>query len=153
MAEGYDCQLFTAGAEGDYAFAEHVLESLPDDVLAGRVALAPRPQKPAQLVQLVADSDAVIAQRMHPTIIAYALRRPSVGLGWNQKLDSFFTSVERAGYCVPATDLCVDRVTDLLAQALAEGIPADRHAAVTSEARANIQSLARALRKDPHKTA
>lgn len=91
---GYEWQLFTNGLRADYCFALEILKAAGKENERERY-LVDRAIFTKQLIQTIAGYKGIIAGRMHSNIIAYALKVPSVGLVWNEKLSYWG---ERIGY-------------------------------------------------------
>lgn len=77
---GYQWKIFTNGLEQDERFAKDVL----DEIGHGEMLL--QPLNASMLVSTIGEMQGMIACRMHSNIIAYALKIPSVGLVWNDKM-------------------------------------------------------------------
>ena len=107
----------------------------------GAITDAPPPGTPAELAAIISQLSGVVAHRLHACILAYAFRRPIVGLGWDRKLESFFQSVGLDPCFLPAGNLTPQKAGSLLDMALAGGIDPARHAAAVAETRAAIQSV------------
>ncbi|MCP5405483.1 MAG: polysaccharide pyruvyl transferase family protein [Pseudomonadaceae bacterium] len=147
LAKQYDILLFTNGE--DDAFLRQLeaeLPTLPVKVRA-RIRVAPRPLKPAQLVALIRTADAMVGHRLHANIVAYSYRVPHIGLGWDDKLKSFFKSIDRPDFIITGNAGAPRKVAALVARALAEGIDTKTHTKVLEEARQGIRTLAAAIRQ------
>lgn len=142
-ARGHRVTLFCNGAAEDRAAVEAVTRDpgIAAAMAAGTVIAEPPPDTPAELAAIIGRLSAVVAHRLHACILAYAFRRPVVGLGWDRKLESFFQSAGLEPYFLPAADLTPQKAARLLDSALAEGINRARHAAAVAETRAAIQSI------------
>lgn len=55
----------------------------------------PTPTKPSELYNIISTSNMIVAHRLHANIIAYSLGVPSIGLNWDDKVESFFSTTER----------------------------------------------------------
>jgi polysaccharide pyruvyl transferase WcaK-like protein len=146
VANGYDIALFTNGAGEDVAFAAQLGERLKQAGPTGsHIRVAPRCGTPRELAALLAGFDALIAHRLHASILAYSYRVPHIGLLWDGKLSSFFASVGRADHAVPFSAATIPTIVPLLARARAEGVDEDVHARVLGETSEAIDQLAHAL--------
>lgn len=147
--DGMDCVVFSSGLEVDQAFVDEVKEACGADYPAScaRAQFPERFSTPDQMVSLISSLDGVVAQRMHPTIVAYAYQVPHVGLGWHRKLESFFKSVGREAFFVPPDQHDPDTVRQTLHRALAVKISTEKHAETTAETRNGIQALAKVIRQ------
>lgn len=133
---------FTNGSGEDEVFLAELRVFLRTRVpeLHRVAAFAPQPRSPEALVACVRDMDALIAHRLHANILAYSLGIPHLGLGWDEKLASFFASVDRADALIRPDDGAADlprRIATLLALA---PDPAT-HARVIGEAWGGIGDL------------
>lgn len=88
-AKGYDYQLLTSGHSSDEAFLEHLIASfhVPDSKCLTNINL------PEELPAYIAQYDAVISTRLHPSILSYSLGVPSLGLVWNKKVTAFYENI------------------------------------------------------------
>ncbi len=113
--KGYQWKIFTNGLDKDEAFAQTILEEV------GHGIKIQQPYDAMELVTQISRMQGMIACRMHSNIIAYALRIPSVGLVWNEKM-TFWG--EKCGYperYIPYTQLNPQKVVDTLEDALKRG--------------------------------
>lgn len=136
LGHGYRITLFTNGPQDDESFLSEVLEAVDSE----KVARAPKAMSPHDLAQTVSGFDAVIAHRLHASILAYAYCIPHVGLGWDPKIKAFFTSVGREEYAVDPAHTSPARLTDLVAKAIQNGLDEERHTAVMEETRTAIRT-------------
>lgn len=143
---------FTNGAGEDETFLrEDLVPRLGQSGLLDRVTIARRPAVPRELVALIGGLDAVVAHRLHASIIAYGLQVPHVGLNWDSKVRSFFAEVGRSAFVVEPEDAVPDTVLVRLDRAIAEGIDPDvwqhmlaRSRAAVAEALASLSRSVRA---------
>ncbi|WP_397543202.1 polysaccharide pyruvyl transferase family protein [Roseovarius salis] len=148
-ARGHRVALFCNGAAEDRAALDAV-RAHPDIAAAmfrGEIRAETPPDTPAGLAAIVARLDAVVAHRLHACILAYAFKRPVVGLGWDRKLESFLHSVGLERFFLPAAEHTHDKVAVLLEEALGTGIDPARHATVVSQTRASIAGITNAGRQ------
>lgn len=123
-AQGYDWQIFGNGLYQDRQFELEVLE------FVGKIGekekyLAERPTEVEELAEQIANYKGVIATRLHANIISYAMKVPSIGLVWNDKM--LFWG-EKIGY--PERFLKMDscspiETVEMLNKAIKEGINAE----------------------------
>lgn len=78
---GYKCQLFSNGNNADYKLGQDVLKYLGRD----SSFLAPSPETAEKLVDTINQYKAIIAARLHATVIATSIGIPAVGIVWNPK--------------------------------------------------------------------
>ncbi|MFC7397623.1 polysaccharide pyruvyl transferase family protein [Chelatococcus sp. GCM10030263] len=146
VAAGYDVALFSNGAAEDEAFIGMLGERLRQAGSTGtHIRIVPRCGTPRELAALLAQFDALIAHRLHASILAYSYRVPHIGLLWDGKLSAYFASVERADYAVPLSAATIPTIVPLLGRARAEGIDAGVHSRVLNDTSDAIDALARAL--------
>lgn len=143
VARGHKVTLFCNGAAEDRAAIETVLKDpqVSAAVSEGAITNAPPPGTPAELAAIIGQLSGVVAHRLHACILAYAFRRPIVGLGWDRKLESFFQSVGLDPCFLSAGNLTPQKAGSLLDMALAGGIDPAHHAAAVAETRAAIRSV------------
>ncbi|GAB5455381.1 MAG: hypothetical protein Hens2KO_16100 [Henriciella sp.] len=121
---GANVELFTNGAADDQEFARLVqqayFEAFPTEPA---LALAEVPLVPAQLAATIGFYDAIISHRLHANIIAYSFNIPHIGLGWDSKMQGYFSETEREEYLVTAPRVSAAQSVGALAmRALKEGI-------------------------------
>ena len=146
IESGFDVTAFTNGAPDDEAFLKRIFNAKQRAALsAERIEIAPRPLRPGDLVGLVRRCDGIIAHRLHANIIAYGLRIPHVGLGWDSKVEGFFREVGRERFVIPAAEVSALRAVETLRGALDAGIDEQSHRAVIRRANQDLDSLAVAI--------
>ncbi len=124
---GFRIVYFTNGAEEDERELDALTLHDPSLFSHSQVHRAPRPERPLELMQRIAGLRALISHRLHANIIAYSYGVPSIGLAWDQKVESFFSLVGRERYLVPRGAQSPDYVVNLLKGAVDEGVsPLDR---------------------------
>lgn len=142
VVRGDRVRLFSNGAREDQAFAERVFfdRRLAPSRADGKLELAARSSTPLELLEVLQSNSVVLAHRLHACIAAYALAIPHVGLGWDQKVESFFRSVGRERYFADGPEITPERIGLLLSDAGERGIDdaarAAGQAAVTDAVRA-----------------
>ena len=143
VQQDHQVRLFCNGAAEDrQALAQVASDARIAPLLAsGQVGTAAPPETPTELAAVVSSCRAIIAHRMHACIIAYGYRIPTVGLGWDRKLESFFASVGEETSFVGGAAATVPQVVACLDAALDRGIPAERHAAVLAETRDAVTAV------------
>lgn len=85
LKNGHSVNLFTNGAPEDECIKELVRRRV-----ASSVSSSPRPQNIHDLINIIALSKFIVAHRLHANIIAHSYSVPSIGLGWDSKVESFF---------------------------------------------------------------
>ena len=135
--------LFCNGAREDQAFAERIFSAdrLAPSRAAGLLRLAERPGTPEELMDVIRSNSVVLAHRLHACIAAYALGIPHVGLGWDQKVESFFRSVGRENFFADGPQSSPQRLCLLLQEAAANGIDKASQSAGLAAAAGAVRSL------------
>jgi len=86
-------KIFTNGREADMEFARQIIASLPELSGPAEDYLCPAPEKPAELVELIASFESLISYRLHSHIIACSLDIPTVAIQWDRKVPIFFEKI------------------------------------------------------------
>ncbi len=121
---GYRWELFSNGMPEDYEFGVSLLEELGLDKSR---YIGKNVYTSEELVKKIAGFQAVIAARLHANIIASALRVPSVGLVWNDKMNLFADSIGVSERYLSAADLAdVKRIVDTMEKAVVDGYDEER---------------------------
>ena len=145
---GHKVTLFTNGAEED---ARAMAEVAADPRMAahkssGFLSLAPTASTPAELAKIIGSMKGVIAHRLHACIVAYSYGCPIVGLGWDQKLQSFFGLVEALDHFVEDPKVTGDTLADMMDHALAHPATARDRARIREEAWTGLSVLLAQIR-------
>lgn len=91
---GLPFELFTNGSPDDQATAYRLAQQTEERYIF-RCPVAPRPTRPIELAQRIGNYAAVIAARLHASIIAASYLVPAIGLAWDKKVDAFYASLGR----------------------------------------------------------
>jgi len=146
VAAGVDVYLFTTGEVGDIRAAHRLGSKLSEHGIAyDGSAIAPRDD--ADLVGRIAGFDAIVAQRLHASIISYAVGVPSVGLGWDPKVRGFYRLTRRVDYFFDDRDAQPDDISARVLQAAQSGLDGglrDHHIATCED---GVRSLATLIAK------
>ncbi|MEM8629758.1 MAG: polysaccharide pyruvyl transferase family protein [Pseudomonadota bacterium] len=143
--QGHPVTLFCNGADED----QFAISKLSDDpsvqplISQGKVVVAPTPKQPRELAHLISGFDLVVAHRLHACILAYAYGIPSVGLGWDQKVESFFASVDRQDFFLNPASLRPEEVVKKVQAAAGSPIGAEDKERVLKETQAGVDNAAR----------
>lgn len=118
--KGWDYELLTSGHFGDEAFLDELIRKygVSDKKCIFNM------NSPEKLVKMISSYDAIISCRLHPSIIAYSLGVPSLGIVWNPKVTGFYDSVGYGERVVAVQSGCVD-VDGIIAKLegiIAEGV-------------------------------
>jgi polysaccharide pyruvyl transferase WcaK-like protein len=140
VGRGHRVRLFCNGADEDIEFMQALLRepALADALETGMLEAATPPTSGAALAGLIAGCRAVIAHRLHTCIVAYALKRPAIGLSWDQKLGAFFRSVSLDDGMITDADAAPAMVADRLEAVCRRGVDAADHDRVLAECRAGV---------------
>jgi len=111
---GMQVRLFTNGSPEDATFMNSIVNNSP-----GAVGRADIPKTPLELVQLIAGYRGVISHRLHANIIAFSLGVPSVGLGWDPKVEAFSVMSGRSEFFLPPNEIDIEKTVNRLEKALA----------------------------------
>ena len=150
LAPEYDIRMFTNGE--DYKSLDRIataIKTLSVDVQKN-ITVLPRALKPPELVRQITDADAIIAHRLHANIIAYSHGIPHIGLGWDEKLRSFFAAIDRREFIIVSNSEAPTRVQSLLKRALSEGIDRNTHTRLMADVNLGLDELARAIIQKIH---
>lgn len=119
---GYRCELLTSGHFSDESFMDYLIRAY--GVRTKRCFF--HMDSPERLVSKIAKYDAIVSCRLHPSIIAYSLGIPSLGIVWNPKVTGFYQSIGYADRAIEAKDLTPSHTADKVEQILEEGVICDR---------------------------
>lgn len=150
LSRGWEVCVFTNGSTEDQAYLRKLgpvlaaVESSPPG--RGRVTFAPRFMRPAALASYISGLDLLMAHRLHANIAAYSYKVPLIGFTWDVKVASFFALIERPEYLCTAGRERPEVVLKLAERCLREGLDPARHGHLLAEARANVVTLAEALK-------
>ncbi|WP_367715587.1 polysaccharide pyruvyl transferase family protein [Nitratireductor sp. GISD-1A_MAKvit] len=144
---GCDVLFFTNGAVEDASFLDRIRHRMSAFASRnpGRCTFAPRPVAPRELVALVSSLDAMAGHRLHACISAYALNVPPVGIGWDQKVESFFRLVGREPFFVSAHTGSVRDIRECVLAAVETGLDSERRRQCMQAAAGSIVRLADSL--------
>jgi polysaccharide pyruvyl transferase WcaK-like protein len=147
---GCRIMLFTNGALEDQLFLDEIGRdaTCAAYLAAGALVAADRPHTPGELVKILDQSDVVVAHRLHASVIAYSLGIPCVGLGWDNKVESFYRLTNRDESFLQGNDVSVPQLGRLIVEAMDCGIEPQSHWMITEEARRSVAGLVRALRME-----
>jgi len=109
---GYSVELFTNGSLEDYEFSIQIADEYKK-IFKKSVLVAERPLDPSQLVSTIARYKLIIAHRLHSNIIAYSLKIPTIGLGWDPKVGSFGKIINREDFFLKAKTVNAQNIIKL----------------------------------------
>lgn len=140
---GTPVALFTNGAAEDERTLARLWNTpqLACFIADGRLTRHAPFQDPRALAHAISAHDAIIAHRLHASIIAYAYRVPAVGLGWDQKVQSFYAATGRADHCIADSGASAAQICAQLDRARADGIDPAHHDRIRAKAARGIADL------------
>lgn len=117
---GHKVTLFNNGAQEDAVAMTEVAAdpSMSAHKQSGDLSVAPNARNPAELALIIGAMKGVIAHRLHACIVAYSYGCPIIGLGWDQKLQSFFGLIEALPFFVEDPKVRGDTLAELMDAAL-----------------------------------
>ena len=142
--KGRQVVLFTNGEGADEALLARVNSALSRSAIAAdRYRIEPRAERPEALGRALGSYECVVGHRLHSHIIGYSYKCPLVGLGWDNKMESFFDLIDAKDYFSGAPDLSGYAVAGMVERAIANGVDEDQHAKVQNMAWTAFDQLAR----------
>lgn len=114
IAEGFKVKFFTNGNPNDNKTANEIKLALEEEGISVQCRI---PTEPKELVNNIAEFQAIIASRLHSCIIAYSLDIPAIGLVWNDKLTFFGKSIGAEQYYIKAEQMTVNYIMAKLNEA------------------------------------
>jgi len=126
---GCRVMLFTNGADEDDRFLQRILDDggCKANLRDGSLTVTPRARTPQDLVNIISQPGVIVAHRLHANIIAYALGIPSIGLGWDRKVDHFFNETNRQEYILQGAQVSPSHIGEMTLRALEAGLnPAEQ---------------------------
>ncbi len=115
-AEYSAIEVFTNGDLEDYALAQQLVSAAREQ-RGLPCALAPRPERPQELVECIARYHSVAAHRLHACIIAAALGVPVVGIEWDRKVRAFFREIGCEPLCLGFSSATPEALVSALVRA------------------------------------
>jgi polysaccharide pyruvyl transferase WcaK-like protein len=138
--------LFTTGSPEDEAYLDRVMPGLLAAVdPAGTATRIPRFAGAGEMARFVATLDLLLAHRLHACVAAYAYGVPHIGFTWDNKMKSFFESVDRSRFLRGAVATSAAEIAELAHEAIRVGIDTAARKAVAAETHGDIARLIRDL--------
>ncbi len=116
--KGYKYELLTSGHFGDEAFLDYLIRKY--NVNANKCVF--NMDSPEKLVKKISSCDAIVSCRLHPSIIAFSLGVPSLGVVWNPKVKGFYQSIGCPERAYETNGISGEMIADKLEQMMAEGV-------------------------------
>lgn len=143
IARNWTVKLFTNGACGDQSFARKIIRNART---TDGLSLSDRPKTPKKLAHLISSFDAVIAHRLHASVVAYSYGIPHVGLGWDSKMEGFFEATRREKFLISSPCLStIQHVGQTAVEAAETPIPYHQIAQIEDEVTRQIVDFSREL--------
>ena len=114
-SHGQKWQFFCNGSLEDYRLACRCLKEIVNDKYDKKVYIAPKPNRPEELVKIISNYKALISFRLHSHIVAYSLEIPTVAIIWNDKVKVFFEDL-----CLQDRCFKIDDETEKIVEKLLE---------------------------------
>jgi polysaccharide pyruvyl transferase WcaK-like protein len=118
---GYECKIFCNGSPADERFGSALMDYMNITKEDRQRILLTRPETTEELVHIITSFDAVVACRLHASIIAYAYGVPSVGLVWNDKQKFFGEAIGYPERFILRKNFRADYVVSQLENAIEDG--------------------------------
>lgn len=136
LGAGYEVRLFTNGSAKDEVYLRQLASLLPEEA-----RVIARPCSPEELVEVIRTFDVISGHRLHAHIAAFSCRIPSVGYVWDEKLASFFRSVQRDDFVLDPASTSPSQALARISAACAQGVAEDAWLRAISAARDDIVVL------------
>jgi len=143
VGKGRRVVLFCNGAEEDRAAMAQVAAhpKVAALIASGQVSVKPAPETAADLAMIIAGCEAVIAHRLHACIVGYAFRIPSIALGSDTKVKSFYSNVSLEDFFIGDASATAATVASRCEAAIATGVEPENHARIVALTQSHIASL------------
>lgn len=147
VAEGCQVVLFCNGAVEDQTALRELsnMHEIAPLVRSGKIKVAPIPDTPKILAHLISELRVVIAHRLHACIVSYAFGSAAVGLGWDKKVESFFSSIGREDLFLSDHDMTSDAVVEAVFRAMERGLNPDEKRDLADETQSGIDQALDAM--------
>lgn len=124
---GYDYELITSGHFGDEAFIDYMVRE-------GHVPFSKcvyNMNTPEKMIKKISSYHAIVSCRLHPSIISYALKVPSLGVVWNTKVKGFYDSIDYGDRVIFTDNIDTDAIVSKIDQIIEEGVHRDSNYQMT----------------------
>lgn len=115
---GYDYELITSGHFSDEAFVDNLIKNY--DFQSRKCIF--NINSPDDLLPKLSNYDAIVSCRLHPSIIAFGLEIPSIGIVWNKKVKFFYESFGYGDRVISADEINPKLIVDKIETAITEGV-------------------------------
>lgn len=113
-------QIFTNGNLEDARLAR-VLYKIVSRDLAAACTLSKQPINPFELVHQIKDYQAIVAYRLHASLIAMSCNIPSIGLVWDDKITALYQMINKSQFCLTYDHATPELIVAKLTQAMEQG--------------------------------
>ena len=120
-AANYDYELITSGHFGDEAFIDYMVRE--GHVPFGKCVF--NMNTPEKMIKKISSYRAVISCRLHPSIISYALKVPSLGVVWNTKVKGFYDNIGYGDRIISTDHIDTDAIVSKIDQIIEDGVHLD----------------------------
>lgn len=120
-SKGYDYELLTSGHFSDEAFLDYLIRKhgIDEKKCVFNMNL------PETLVQKIACYDAIISCRLHPSIIAFSLGIPAVGIVWNSKVKYFYDNIGYGERAILMNNISPEQLIKKIEEVMKQGVEKD----------------------------
>ena len=119
---GYDYNLLTSGHFGDEAFLDYLIRE--HGVNEKKCVF--NMNTPEKLVKKISSYSGIISCRLHPSIISFSLKVPSLGLIWNPKVSHFYECVGYGDRSITVDQFDAKYIVAKLEMSMTEGVKQDQ---------------------------
>lgn len=129
VVRGEIASVFTNGAQEDEeALTQICAEPEIAPLLAdGQLVRIGPFETPTDLALAISSHKVIVGHRLHANIVAYSNKLPSVGLGWDRKVQSFFEMTNRQAHCSKDNALTGAKLCDLIDAAVRDPVDPSFH--------------------------
>jgi polysaccharide pyruvyl transferase WcaK-like protein len=121
---GWLVELFTNGTPNDQSTAQAVAAQV-ESKCGIRCPVASRPRLPEDLAHLISRYRAIIATRLHASIIATSYGIPVISLSWDKKVQAFYQQTNRPAFALDITTSQPVEIVETLLKAIGAGIASE----------------------------
>ncbi len=122
QSRGLDYELLTSGFFRDEAFMDHMVRDCGIPLAKCIFNM----HKPEQLIERISSYAGIISCRLHPSILAYSLQVPAVGIVWNPKVSGFYNAIGYKDRYFEIDNLSAAAVMDEMEKAILAGVELDK---------------------------
>lgn len=119
--KGYDYELLTSGHFADEAFMDYLIRK--HDVPASKCQF--NINTPETLVSKIAEYSAIISCRLHPSIIAFSMQVPSLGIIWNDKVKHFYENIGYSDRVFQVREIKAENLITKVEESIKQGVNID----------------------------